>query len=122
MAGGSIEYVMVYYSGASTTWGATSSNNYAGFSSAPDSKYYDNYTTTSALTACNGGVCYGHGLLETSGWYGDSLGFVKADMPWLCRGANSITMDSRVGVFNGYGSIGGGAGSYSFRSVMVNVG
>ena len=98
MSGGVSEYMMGYYSGASTTWGATSSGNYAEFSNALDSKYYDDYTTTNTLTACNGGVCYGHALSETNNWYGDYAYFASDVHPWLYRGgyyANS----SNAGVF-----------------------
>ena len=121
MSGGTPEYVMGYYSGASTTWGATSSSNYAGFSSAPDSKYYDDYTTTSSLTACNGGVCYGHGLSETNIWYNDSSIFVYAYNPWFVRG-NFYRGRSYAGAFVfSYGT--GAGGSYNgFRSVLFPIG
>ena len=99
MSGGAYEYVMGYYSPASTTWGATSSGNYAGFTSQPDSKYYDDYTTTSALTACNGGVCYGHSLSSTSNWYGDDCPFVLDSYPWFLRGGNYYN-GSYAGAFN----------------------
>ena len=118
MSGGVHEYVMGYYSGASTTWGATSSGDYAGFSSAPDSKYYDNYTTTSALTACNSGVCYGYGLSETNRWYGDNTGFVSATHPWLIRGGG-YSNGSYSGVFSVANNIGFGNSAYGFRSSLV---
>ena len=117
MSGGAWEYVMGYYSGASTTWGATSSSNYAGFSSAPDSKYYDDYTTTSALTACNGGVCYGHALSETTNWYNDYTGFVSANGPWFARGSG-YDDGSHAGLFYWYGNY-GDAYTFGFRSAIV---
>ena len=86
MSGGAGEYVMGYYSPAISTWGATSSGNGAGFTSQPNSKYYDDYTTMSSLTACNGGICYGHGLSEVSNWYGDYASFVHGSTPWFERG------------------------------------
>ena len=101
MSGGAWEYVMGYYSGASTTWGATSSNNNAaGFSSKPASKYFDDYTTTNPLTACNGGICYGHGLSEVNEWYNDGTNFVFGGCPWFAR--------------SGYTSFGAGAGTFLF--------
>ena len=121
MSGGAHEYVMGYYSGASTTWGAASNSNYAGFSSAPDSKYYDDYTTTSALTACNGKVCYGHGLSETNKWYGDYVGFVSAKFPWFIRGG-LYNGSSNVGVFFFYGVGGDVSNLYGFRSVLSPIG
>ena len=39
MSGGAWELTMGYLTTASTTWGATSSSNYAGFTEAPASKY-----------------------------------------------------------------------------------
>ena len=122
MSGGAYEYVMGYYSGASTTWGATSSSNSAAFSSAPDSKYYDDYTTTNKLTACNGGICYGHALSEISGWYGDGAGFVNANFPWLNRG-NVYVKGSGAGVFDVGNFNGGAIGINSgFRSVISPLG
>ena len=120
MSGGVREYVMGYYSGASTTWGATSSSNYAGFSSAPDSKYYDDYTTTYALTACNGGICYGHGLSETSNWYGDYATFVDLNYPWFIRG-NGDYYGAPAGAFY-FDHYVGNADRVGFRTVLSFVG
>ena len=121
MSGGAWEYVMGYYSGASDTWGATSNSNYAGFSSAPDSKYYDDYTTTNALTACNGGICYGHGLSETSNWYSDYAYFVNAGSPWFRRGG-LYNVGSNAGAFD-FGTYYGYAYYNSgFRAVLSQIG
>jgi prepilin-type N-terminal cleavage/methylation domain-containing protein len=98
MAGGLSEYVMGNY------------NNYSGFTYAsnsgfnglnvydgstvtggidfPTEQYYNKYTTTVETTACNGGICYGHALSETSGWYGDHAKMVSANWPWLFRGGD----------------------------------
>lgn len=118
MSGGAEEYVMGYYSPASSTWGANSGGNYAGFTSQPNSKYYDDYTTTSSLTACNGGICYGHGLSEVSNWYGDSADFVIVSHPWFFRGGYYYD-DANAGAFSfEYG--GGDAYSYTAaRSVLL---
>ena len=121
MSGGTWEYVMGYYSEASTTWGATSSNNDAGFSSKPASKYFDDYTTTNPLTACNGGICYGHALSETSNWYNDTAGFVNAKYPWFARGGYSSN-GANAGAFY-FDGRSGDADIYSgFRSVVSFVG
>ena len=118
MSGGAFEYVMGYYSPAGSTWGATSSSNYAGFSSQPNSKYYDDYTATNSLTACNGGICYGHGLSEVSDWYDDRAYFVNAGYPWFIRGGFCYD-DSIAGAFY-FGSIDGNAGNNrAARSVLV---
>lgn len=117
MSGGAWEYVMGYYSPAGSTWGATSSSNSAGFSSQPNSKYYDDYTATNSLTACNGGICYGHGLSEVRGWYGDYAGFVDASYPWFLRGGYYGDV-SGAGTFN-FGSSSGGNSNGAARSVLV---
>lgn len=123
MSGGAWEYVMGYYSGASTTWGASSKGNYAGFSSKPDSKYYDDYTTTNTLTACNGGICYGHAISETTSWYSDYAYFVKSSKPWFYRGG-SYDYGAGAGAFY-RSSWDGDMDEYdplSFRLVLVKVG
>ncbi len=96
MSGGLWEYVMGNY------------NNYSGYSSGvnsgfngpnggdgstvtggldfPTEQYYNKYTTSVETTACNGGICYGHALSETSGWYGDYATMVSANYPWFIRG------------------------------------
>ena len=79
MSGGAWEYVMGNYN---------NTIRMSGFSTLPDSKYYDNYTTTNTLTACNGGICYGHALSETAGWYSDNTRFVNSSNPWFERGGS----------------------------------
>ena len=118
MSGGAWEYVMGYYSPAGSTWGATSSSNYAGFSSQPNSKYYDDYTATNSLTACNGGICYGHGLSEVSDWYDDRAYFVDAGDPWFLRGGGCYD-DSSAGTFNFNYSDGVAGEDRAARSVLV---
>ncbi len=118
MSGGAWEYVMGYYSPAGSTWGATSSNNYAGFSSQPNSKYYDDYTATNSLTACNGGICYGHGLSEVSDWYDDRANFVNASYPWFLRGGH-YNNDSSAGTFLFYNNYGNALIYWAARSVLV---
>ena len=110
MSGGSWERVMGNYN---DTIGSS------GFSAMPDSKYYDKYTTTDMLTACDGGICYGQSLSETNNWYSDTNVFVSSSSSWLLRGGRYI-IDVGAGAF-GYGDTSGGAVSfYGFRMVMVN--
>ena len=109
---------MGYYSPAGSTWGATSSSNYAGFSSQPNSKYYDDYTATNSLTACNGGICYGHGLSEVRGWYDDYAGFVNTFNPWFLRGG-SCSDGSGAGAFEINVNNGGAVSLRAARSVLV---
>ena len=54
----------------------------SGFSTLPDSKYYDNYTNKDFSSANKGDATY-----ETAEWYDDiSSGFMA--YKWLVRGAN----------------------------------
>ena len=108
---------MGYYSGASTTWGATSDSNYAGFSSKPDSKYYDDYTTDNSLTACNGGICYGHALSETANWYSDYANYVSSGSSWFVRGGYYYSGAS-AGAFFSSSNYGGAKSDNSFRLAL----
>ena len=117
MVGGVTELVMGNLTTASDKFGATSSNNPAGFTSAPASKYYDAYTNDNALTACSGGICKGHALSETSGWYNDSGYFVSTSRPWLHRGIFS-TYGTVAGIFAFNSADGLGLG-ISFRTVFL---
>lgn len=109
MSGGASEYVMGNYN---NTIGDS------GFTTLPDSKYYDNYTTTDSLTACNGGICYGHGLSEVSNWYRDSDLFVFGSGPWFLRGGDYYG-GSDAGSFYFYSSIGYAHSDWAARSVLV---
>ena len=116
MVGGAAEYVMGNYK---DTVGSS------GFSSMPDGKYYDKYITANNLTACNGGICYGHALSETSVWYDDSANTVSSKSIWYLRGGNR-SFGSNAGVFTRVFGAGTGGGSSTsnigFRSMIVNVG
>ena len=137
MAGGTYEYVMgVFVNSDGQLWSGNSTSENSGFTGLlgesgtsytgtafPDSKYYDVYkatsgTTISALTACNGGVCYGHGLSETKRWYNDAIGFVSAKYPWFGRGGYYY-FGSSAGVFDRSSSTGKGNSIYGFRSSLV---
>lgn len=73
---------------------------------------------TNSLTACNGGICYGHGLSEVSDWYDDSASFVYAGNPWVLRGGGYNT-DSSAGTF-GFDIYNGSANiNRAARSVLV---
>ena len=137
MSGGSIEYVMgvlansdgALWSGNSTTYNSgftgllgSNGDSYTGISF-PNSKYYDVYkaesgTSTNVLTACDGGICYGHALSETSGWYGDYPYFVNANGPWFGRGGGNF-VSSNAGIFGFLNGNGAANSSVSFRSVIL---
>ena len=144
MAGGAREYVMgVFADSDGQLWSGSDTLSNSGFTGLirssgtsstlytgiafPDSKYYDVYkassgTTISALTACNGEVCYGHGLSETNKWYNDFANFVTAtDYPWFNRGGN-YRDGSNAGVFGSSASVGGGGSALGFRSVLSPIG
>ena len=101
MSGGAYEYVMGVY---------TNTIGESGFSSLPDTKYYNNYTETSYT---------GHALTETKNWYSDSAGFVNSINPWFMRGGN-YGNGTYAGVF--YFSINDGNSyiNYSSRLVISN--
>jgi len=101
MSGGAWDYVMGVYN-------KTIANS--GFSSLPDSKYYNNYTGTSYT---------GHALTETKNWYSDYADFVFTSYPWLLRGGN-YGDGASAGVF-GFGiNDGNSYNSYSSRPVISN--
>ena len=119
MSGGAYEYVMGYLTAyGNKPWGSTSSTNYAKFTSKPDPKYFDAYTTTSATTACSGGACNGHALGETSGWYGDNANFVSTSYTWFLRGGG-YNLRSDAGVFSFYINDGDSSNYNSFRVVFA---
>ena len=70
MSGGAYEYVMGVYNKAI---------GYSGFSSLPDTKYYNNYTGSSYT---------GHALDETAGWYSDYAYFPNMSVSWFLRGGH----------------------------------
>ena len=134
MSGGAWEYVMgVFANLDGQLWSGNSTSKNSGFTGLlgsagtsytgvdfPDSKYYDDYTTTNALTACNGGICYGHGLSEVNGWYSDYAGFVDVDYPWFKRGG-FYSYGSSAGVFDFFYYY-GNASSNGFRTVLSQIG
>ena len=139
MSGGAWEHVMgVFANSDGTLWSGGSTNN-SGFTGLvgsngtsytgvnfPNSKYYDVYkaangTSINPLTACDGGICYGHGLSEVNKWYGDYAYFVNTYGPWFDRSGYSHD-GANAGAFY-FGSSHGGASSRGgFRSVVSFVG
>ena len=140
MSGGSEEYVMgVFANSNGELWSGRTASYNSGFTGLvgssgesytgiafPDSKYYDMYkaasgTTINKLTACNGGVCYGHALSEIEYWYVDIMGFVSAYSPWFSRGGSYYGGGS-AGAFNFNYSNGYANSHYCLRSVVSFVG
>ena len=81
MSGGTDEYVMGVYSNTISS---------SGFSSLPDSKYYNNYTSTNYT---------GHALTETAGWYSNISVFVNSSYPWFYRGG-VYSNSTKAGMFS----------------------
>ena len=96
MSGGNWEYVM---------GNLNNKIQNSGFVSLPDSKYYDNYTSTNKNNACNNKVCYGHALSETPGWYDDQNLFLTETGNWLVRGGG-FPNKQLAGLFSTYGDEG----------------
>ena len=101
MSGGAWEYVMGVYN-------KTIANS--GFSSLPDSKYYNNYTGTSYT---------GHALTETKNWYSDNANYVISSYPWFVRGG-FCSYGATAGVFNFHYGMGYPDNIYSSRLVISN--
>ena len=105
MSGGAWEYVMGNY------------NDMIGnssFESMPESKYYDKYTSSDLLTACDGNECLSQGLSETAGWYND---YQTMTMSWLMRSA--FYGDGRISGIFVFGQLNGNyLTSVSFRLVI----
>ena len=118
MSGGSYDRVMGYYEWGTESWGSNNRyGNEAGFSSVPDEKYFNAYTTGEMTTACNGNYCYGHALSDSISWYNDdSTYFIVDNFPWIIRG--SIYNDDLGGVFSIVRNRGFADYSASFRSVL----
>jgi len=108
MSGGAYEYVMGVYN---KTVGSS------GISTWPDAKYYDNYNSTTITKACNSGICYGHALSETQGWYNDHHSFLTTSYVWLVRGDYHNGM-TNAGMFSFTYGNGANTGN-AFRVVLV---
>ena len=96
----------------------------SGFSSMPDSKYYDLYTIDS-VSLCTNTLCAGHALHETANWYDDFMEFVylsdsedNNDGPWFRRSDDTFLTFQYSGIF-GAEATEGGATSSTWRSVLA---
>ena len=101
MSGGAFDCVMGVYN---------KTISYSGFSSLPDTKYYNNYTETSYT---------GHALTETAEWYSDGANFVNSSRPWFVRGCN-YSYRTLAGVFSFGINDGNSDANNSSRFVISN--
>lgn len=148
MSGGAWDYVfgvMMLEDGSKWTGGYNSTTGaieYSGFSGKlgmsgtnvsglnwPNSKYYNTYTLYESpvsdtdifikgTNACNRGICYGHALSETAGWYNNAPRYASTQFPWMRKGCNFYDGKSS-GVFCFAVNGGNPAGNASTRVIMV---
>ena len=92
----------------------------SGFTTMPETKYYDLYTTNDYETACNSGKCLGHATIETKNWYQDYYYSVNSSVPWVNRGGHYDDA-ADAGVFSTSNYYGGAAYGYgdSFRLAFL---
>ena len=120
MSGGAWEYVMGNMNNSSNAF--YSSN--AGFTTAPDAKYYDSYKYGTSYTSHARGKL-GDATKETlttfgntsGGWYGDSASFPYSSSSWFHRGGFCFS-GTGASVFYFYGSSGGVSDYNSARAVL----
>ena len=131
MSGGLAEYVMGVLADddGNPTIGESGFTDSEDTNKLSESKYYDLYTSTTpdsndinlSETACNKGVCYGHALSETAGWYEDMSRFVSSSFPWFIRGGSN-GLKNNAGVFTSNCESGATNENISFRLVLAPVG
>ena len=120
MSGGAWERVMGNMKNSSNAF--YSSN--AGFTTAPDAKYYDSYKYDTSSTSHARGKL-GDATKETlatfgsntGGWYSDYAYFPSSSYSWFSRGG-SYGNGTNAGVFNFYSSNGDVYGNGSARAVL----
>ena len=120
MSGGAWEYAMGNVKDSSNAF--YSSN--AGFTTAPNTKYYDSYKYDSSNTTHARGKL-GDATKETlatfgsgaGGWYSDYAFFPFLSHSWFARGGY-YGNGTNAGVFNFYNSYGGDNYTYSARAVV----
>ena len=111
MSGGAWEYVMGNYNDLLGN---------SGFSTMPDAKYYDKYTSDNVNIACNGNGCLSHGLSETAGWYNDYNDMINTTYPWpVHSGRYDSNVNSGLFAFSPATSFGGNVTGGSFRLVVA---
>ena len=120
MSGGAWEYVMGNMKNSSNAF--YSSN--AGFTTAPDAKYYDSYKYDTSYTSYARGKL-GDATKETlatfgntrGGWYSDFAALPVSSLSWFIRGGY-YNHGTDAGVFNFSGNIGEVGSGYSARAVL----
>ena len=123
MSGGAWEYVMGNMNNSSNAF--YSSN--AGFTTAPDAKYYDSYKYDSSSNTTHARGKLGDATKETlttfgktlgGGWYSDYAYFPNSSFSWFIRGGR-YDDGTYAGVFYFYGANGGDYSYGSARAVLT---
>ena len=121
MSGGAYEYVMGNMKNSSNAFYSSS----AGFTTAPDAKYYDSYKYDSSSSKTHARGKLGDATKETlvifgrntGGWYSDNADLPYYVYSWFVRGGN-YDQGSKVGVFYFDDNKGGGYYYCSARAVL----
>ena len=121
MSGGAWERVMGNMKNSSNAF--YSSN--AGFTTAPDAKYYDSYKYDSSSNKTHERGKLGDATKETlttfgsntGGWYSDYAYFPSSSYSWFLRGG-FYSNGTHAGVFNFNKGVGGGGSDSSARAVL----
>ena len=121
MSGGAWEYVMGNMKNSSNAF--YSSN--AGFTTAPDAKYYDSYKYDSSSNKIHARGKLGDATKETlatlgntsGGWYSDYASFPYSSYSWFIRGGFYFS-GTIAGVFNFVNINGNSNNDYSARAVL----
>ncbi len=116
MSGGAREVVMGNYTNGTGTLYPGSSGFALPY---PDNIYYNKFAATDFTTACNGGICFGQALSETSGWDSDKSVTLNASNPWLTRGGYN-TETTSTGIFNYDSTTGEINTNTTFRIAIIN--
>ena len=122
MSGGAWEYVMGNMKNSSNAFYSSS----AGFTTAPDAKYYDSYKYDSSSNTTHARGKLGDATKETlatfgnisGGWYSDYAAFPGSSYSWFLRGGDYY-LGTDAGVFYFNGSYGGGDSNGSARAVLT---
>ena len=129
MSGGSMEYMMGNYAAGGEKHSGMDMEYNSGYTGLLqdgssfmgknwlEDKYYDFYTSSNLLTACNEKVCVGQALNEIVGWYGDNTTMATVQYSWFVRGSYYGDA-SFAGIFSCRGTVGNAATAGSFRLVM----
>lgn len=104
MSGGSYDRVMANFNN-------TIANS--GFSSMPESKYYDYYESTTYAPENS----KGHATYETTNWYSDDLENLSLESPWVARG-NHYIAEAATGIFQTYFTTGVSYNAGGFKIVI----